>query len=398
MKNAPFTLTLALLALLPLYGMPGTDVGALDIREISNDFVVVIDAGHGGHDIGTSGSRSYEKNIALSVALLTGDMISYIDPDIRVIYTRDDDVFIPLDERVEFANQMNADLFISIHCNAVEDQSFVTGTETYVMGLHSSEENLEVAKRENESILLESNFEQYYEDFDPFSVEGHILLSAIQSSYLDRSIHAAERVQQQIAQRTPLVDRGVRQAGFLLLRKATMPSILIESAFLSNRHDEDYLLSNKGQKEISRAIALGVIQYADEIRSQLQYVSASNLSVPLNPPVYSRDEKPSGAVQKKLAIPKADSSEKDDLPDQVVYKVQVASMKDQTTAVNGPIFDELSQVEILYENDMFKYLTGNYENLAEAASARSEIQDKGFKGAFIVAYKGNRRVSLQELN
>ena len=398
MKNAPFTLTLALLVLLPLYSTSATIETSPYFDRFAKDFIVVIDAGHGGHDVGTSGSKSHEKDIALAVALMTGDMISYIDSDIRVIYTRDDDVFIPLDERVEFANQMNADLFISIHCNAVEDQSFVTGAETYVMGLHSSEENLEVAKRENESILLESNFEQYYEDFDPFSVEGHILLSAIQSSYLERSIHAAERVQQQIAQRTPLVDRGVRQAGFLLLRKATMPSILIESAFLSNKHDEEYLLSNKGQKEISRAIALGIIQFADEIRSKFQLYAASGSSVPATTTKSKKEVESPDVTQNVIAASNKLSPQPEVQEDQVVYKVQVASMKDQASAINGPIFEELTQVEILFENDMFKYLTGNYENLAEAASARSEIQEKGFKGAFIVAYKGDRRVSLQEVN
>ena len=223
--------------------------------------VIVIDAGHGGHDPGAMGKYSKEKDIALEIALKLGAMISeHHTFDVR--YTRKNDVFIPLHKRIGQANDYKADLFISIHCNYV-DNPHVCGTETFVMGLHKAEENLQVAKRENSAILMESEFESVYEGYDPNSPIGHILLSMFQNIHLDNSITLASHIEGKLNNRNKTKSRGVKQAGFVVLKRATMPSILVETGFLSNPKEEQYLMSTNGQEEMAMAISIGVLMYLD---------------------------------------------------------------------------------------------------------------------------------------
>ncbi len=217
---------------------------------------IVVDAGHGGKDPGNLGTGRYktsEKHVALEVALKLGEKIKAEFPEIKVIFTRDKDLFIGLDERAKIANDANADLFISIHCNAAKNIG-ANGTETFVLGLHKTEENLLIAQQENSVIFMEDDYEAKYEGFDPNSAESIIALTMMQSAFLNQSIELSAHVQDEFVKQTHREERGVKQAGFLVLRKTTMPSILIELGFLTNKTDEDYLVSANGKEKMSLAI------------------------------------------------------------------------------------------------------------------------------------------------
>ncbi|MCB9028751.1 MAG: N-acetylmuramoyl-L-alanine amidase, partial [Bacteroidales bacterium] len=218
-----------------------------------DEWVVVIDAGHGGRDPGAVGSRSREKNINLAVALKTGNYIKKYLNDVKVVYTRDDDTFIGLAERAEIANRHKADLFISIHSNAMTDKRF-TGAETYVLGQTMDEANLQVAMKENSVITFEKDYETKYEGFDPNSVESYIIFSLMQNTYLKQSTEFATLIQDQFRDRVGRRDRGVRQAGFQVLWRTTMPSVLVELGFVTNPEEEKFLLSELGQDYLASAI------------------------------------------------------------------------------------------------------------------------------------------------
>lgn len=221
---------------------------------------IVIDAGHGGHDSGAKGRNSLEKEIALAIALKTGRLIQKNCPGVQVIYTRESDVFVELYRRAQIANENKADLFISIHCNA-NPSPFAYGTETYVMGLHKSEANLEVARNENASILLEDNYSKRYDGFNPNSSEAYIIFSLFQNAYLDKSLDFASRVEANFTANTKLPERGVKQAGFLVLYRTTMPCVLVETGFLSNSHEEAYLISSAGQERLAFSIYRAFDEY-----------------------------------------------------------------------------------------------------------------------------------------
>lgn len=235
-------------------------------RDSKGRFIVVIDPGHGGHDSGAVGKRYKEKNIVLDVALQVGKKIKAMNPDIIVHYTRTTDRFIGLDDRADFAISKHADLFVSIHANASKSSS-PHGAETYVLGLHRTKENLEVAMKENSAILLEDDYSTKYEDFDPKSSESYIIFEFMQNKYLDSSIKLANLVQKGLVL-TGRSDRGVRQAGFLVLRKAAMPSILIELGFISNRNEENYIGSAAGKEKLSDRIANSIVVYEKSISAR----------------------------------------------------------------------------------------------------------------------------------
>jgi N-acetylmuramoyl-L-alanine amidase len=243
---------------------------------ITTDFkvdVVVIDAGHGGHDSGTLGSNSKEKDVVLKIALKLGDIIKENIKGVKVIYTRDTDKFIDLSERANIANRNHADVFISIHANSLPTKTpdarkqSIYGTETYVMGLHKTDENFEVSKRENSVILLEENYKEKYEGFDPDSPESYILFSLTQSANQEASLLLASKVEDQFGQRAGRRSRGVKQAGFVVLYKTSMPSILIETGFLSNTKEERELNSDKVQDYIASGIYRAFKEYKNQIES-----------------------------------------------------------------------------------------------------------------------------------
>lgn len=227
---------------------------------------VVIDAGHGGHDPGTSGKSSKEKDIALAVSLKLGGYIEEYLPDVKVIYTRKDDRFIELRERAAIANRNKADVFISIHANAVSKPS-IAGTETYVMGMHVTERNFEVAKRENAVILLEENYEEAYANFDPNSPESYISFSLTQNAYLENSLRLAQYIENQFGKRAGRRSRGVKQAGFQVLWQTSMPSVLVEIGYLTNEKEERELNDPSVQANIASGIFRAFRDYKNSLEA-----------------------------------------------------------------------------------------------------------------------------------
>jgi len=223
---------------------------------------IVIDPGHGGHDSGCLGSSSMEKHIALAVSLKLGELIEKYFPDIRVVYTRKTDVFVELYERAAIANRSKADLFICIHCNSGPSAAY--GAETFVMGLHKTDDNLNVARRENESALLEKDYQTNYEGYDPKSPEAHIIFSLYQNTYMEQSLAFASRLQYEFENHSGRNNRGVKQAGFLVLYRTAMPSVLIELGFLTNTKDERFLASNEGQSSMANSILRAFTTYKND--------------------------------------------------------------------------------------------------------------------------------------
>ena len=311
---------------------------------------VVIDAGHGGHDPGCRGAHSVEKDIALEIALKAGATLKRLYPEVEIIYTRKKDVFIPLHKRIKIANDKKADIFVSIHCNYVGN-SKICGTETYVMGLHRAEENLKVAKRENASVLLEDNFETHYEGYDPNSPIGHIVLSAFQNMHLDRSIALASSIEDKLNTRKKYKSRGVKQAGFVVLRQAAMPSILVETGFLSNIKEEKYLTSSTGQQEVATSISESVADYFK-----------------INIPIRSKE-------LVKETPPKTDIAH---------FTIQIG-----VYSSNKKNFDKVEAVtgslEILQVGKVYKYTTGRYQHKAAAKKDLKKVKKAGAKDAFIKA-------------
>ena len=247
---------------------------------------IVLDAGHGGKDPGCSGKKSREKDIALGVVMKLGQKLQRAYPELNVVYTRDRDVFIPLHRRASIANDNQADLFISIHCNYMPGSTATRGSETYVMGLHTAEENLEVAKRENEAILYEDNYRATY-GIDPNSTEGHIFHSLMQSVHLDQSISFAAKVEEQIARYEQRKSRGVKQAGFLVLRETAMPSVLVETGFLSSYKDEAYLLSHTGQAKVAESVFRAFQDYKHEVEDYTTPVADTPRNYATSSPKYT---------------------------------------------------------------------------------------------------------------
>ena len=226
---------------------------------------VVIDAGHGGKDVGCSGKASHEADIALKLALELGGLIEKNMPDVNVIYTRKTDVFVELIDRAGIANKSNANLFISIHCNSGPSTAY--GTETYTMGPHVSEGNLNVAKRENAVILKEDNYQEKYDGFNPNSPQSHILFALHQSAYIDNSLRFAQKLEHQFKHRVGRSSRGVKQAGFLVLWKSAMPSVLIETGFLTNPQEEKYLNDKSGQTYMASGMYRAFREYKEELEA-----------------------------------------------------------------------------------------------------------------------------------
>lgn len=407
-------------------------------------FTVVIDAGHGGKDPGARGTIINEKEINLSVALKLGKLIEEHHDDVRVIYTRKTDRFIELDERANIANRNKADLFISIHTNAVKRGSLVKGTEIYTLGLARNEENLEVAMRENSAILLEDNYQQKYEGFDPNSSESYIIFEFIQNKHVEQSISLASEVQKCFTS-ADRVNRGVRQAGFLVLRKTSMPSILVELGYISNREEERFMKTENGRNTLAKALYNAFTKYKrDYDRRQgalagskrpaptLSYVnqsentsdgstaSASSMSTPAPPPGSEADilsrrqgnrstrstppaqtaQQPSSApaVKVKQTTPQAQKRSaakpaenvNTDTKGVVIYKIQILT-SDKKLSPKSRLFKGYKNVDFYVEKGIYKYTYGESPNFGTIRKLRKKIA-RDFKDAFIVAFKDGKKV------
>lgn len=324
-------------------------------------YVVVLDAGHGGKDPGGITSRYKEKEVALKTTLLIGKELSK-NKEIKVIYTRTTDVFKGLWERGKIANKAKADLFVSIHCNTVRNTR-AYGTETFVLGLHANKRNLEVAKKENNAILYEEDYQKRYK-YNPNSPETIIGLTLEQEENLDKSLQLATFIENKFKHKLKRKSRGVKQAGFVVLHQTTMPSVLVELGFLTNRKEGRYLNSKRGQKELANSIASAVQKYVNQL---------------------------------KLNTVETFVDEVDDYKTEsnIEFKVQIASWKTRlaTRAYN---FKGLRNVERKKENSFYKYYYGKTSKYKQVQIALKEVKKKGYKTAFVVAFKKGKKISVKE--
>lgn len=324
-------------------------------------FKVVIDAGHGGHDTGAVGSSSKEKDLTLSMALKLEKYINKNLPEVDVLLTRNTDVFIPLFRRIQYANDEKADLFISLHCNYISN-SKTRGTETFVMGLHRATENLEVAKRENASILLESNYESNYDGYDPNSTEGHIMMSMYQNNYLEKSIEFAANVEDQFSKLHLSKSRGVKQAGFAVLRRASMPSVLVEAGFLSNETDEAFLLSDKGQQIVVESV-FNAIRKFHESNQHVQEDVRKDVVADAN----------SGSGKSDVAKNATSNGSTNQATNTTsagvyIYKVQIAAFRNDNADMDSPELRKIGTLSVVNQNGISKYLVGDYVSRESAVS------------------------------
>ncbi len=332
---------------------------------------VIIDAGHGGKDPGAIGITGVkEKNIVLSIAKKTADYVKQNFPDLEVVLTRDSDVFLELHERSTLANESNADLFISIHANSAGSAS-AHGTETYVLGLHKSEANLTVAKRENAVIELEDNHDEHY-SFNPNSPEGHIMMSMAQNAYLDQSIFLASEIQGQFEDRVQRHNRGVRQAGFYVLYKTTMPSILIELGFLSNAEEEKFLNSPQGQEYMASAIYRAVKDYKE----------------------FVDDKWAENELNKNAQVDNQGNSMDSEGR---VYRIQVYASKYKVDN-NSKVHQDFKEVLVEQaDNGVYRYVVNSYNTYKAASADLLKVTKKGYQGAYIVAFEKGQRVQVYDI-
>ncbi len=348
--------------------------GAFIKKDESKVSVVVIDAGHGGKDPGAVVGSAREKDIVLDIALKLGATIKKNYPETKVIYTRDKDVFVPLYKRAEIANKNDADLFISIHANYVAAQS-VQGTETFVLGQHRSEDNLEVAKKENSVILLEDNYSTTYEDFDPNSPESYIMFEMIQDEYLEQSVMLASVIQDQFREVSKRYDRSVKQAGFLVLRETTMPSVLIEAGFLSNQSERNYLLSESGRS----SIASSVFKAFREYKRRIEEKSSFNLITETTTQHAQLKDEAKGKESKSNAF----------------YSVQIAATK-RSLETHPSNFKGEKNIFKINAGKIYKYYSGKFDSYNDAMAEKNRLQKK-FKDAFIVTLEDGELVSVKKI-
>lgn len=329
-------------------------------------FVVVLDAGHGDNDPGNTWNGFKEKDIALAIVLNIGRALEK-HKDIEVVYTRKTDVFVDLHKRGAIANKADADLFVSIHCNGHSSQA--NGTETWVLGTKRSETNFNVAKAENEVIFLEEDYEKNYEGFNPDSPESLIGLALLQEDYLDQSILLATYVQDNFKNKIKRKSRGVKQAGFIVLHQTYMPSILVETGFLSYKKEGAYLNSKKGKTQMASAIKDAIIKYKNNLNSD--FLIASNDSV-------------------------IENEENIVFDSDIVYKVQIAagSRKLETRSYN---FNGLKNVSRTNYGNGYKYFYGETSNYSTIKKYMEEAKTKGYKTCFIVAFRDGKRVPLEDI-
>lgn len=380
------------------------------------DFVVVIDPGHGGHDPGAIGKISKEKNINLNVALKVGNLIKNNCDDVKVIFTRNRDIFIPLDRRAEIANNAKADLFISIHTNALANNRTAKGASTWTLGLAKSDANLEVAKRENAVILYENDYRTRYAGFNPNSAESYIIFEFMQDKYMEQSVHLASLVQKQFRHTCQRVDRGVHQAGFLVLKASAMPSILVELGFISTPDEERYLNSEEGAKTMANGIYRAFLNYKRE--HEIRLTGSSRTIIPTEPieqeeslPAVAQVEKDSEQVdstpiQNEMVVdtrpvktvktqnkrPIVVESATNDA--EIMFKIQILTSSKPLTK-NDKRLKGLKDVEYYKEGGIYKYTYGVSPDYNKVLRTKRDIAAQ-FKDSFIIAFRNGEKMNVNE--
>ena len=372
-RNYIITLLCSLWLVLPLVGAQAE----------SRDFIVVIDPGHGGRDPGAIGKRGKEKNINLNVALKLGKLIKNNCKDVSIVYTRDKDTFVGLDSRAQIANDAKADLFISIHTNSVARGRTVRGTETYTLGLHRTEDNLEVAKKENAVILIESDYKQRYAGFNPNSSESYIIFEFLQDKNMEKSVQLATLIQRQFKSTAKRIDKGVHQAGFLVLRETTMPGVLVELGYISTPDEERYLLTESGTDALAQSIYRAFIKYKEQ--------NGSPIARRNEPPTNSVSPKVSSQTEKKPSATPKKQTQKDEKP---IFKIQILT-SDKKLSANNKQFKGLSPVSYYQEKGIYKYTYGESTDYNKVLRTKRQIETK-FKGAFIIAFKNGEKVDINQ--
>lgn len=383
-------------------------------------FTLVIDAGHGGHDTGARGAFSEEKDINLSVALRFGQLVERSCPDVNVIYTRKDDRFVTLHERAAIANRNKADLFISVHTNAVARGHTVQGFQVYTLGMHRAKDNLDVAMRENSVISMEKDYKQTYQGFDPKSSESYIMFEFIQSANMERSVDLARLIQRAVCSDVGRVDKGVHQAGFLVLRETSMPSCLIELGFITTPEEEDFLNTEDGQDNLAAAFLKAFVKYRKKYEPHWTVPTQGSSPISIAP---AAAMKPAAAVQpkkvKRVAIPtapaasKSKGQEKEERPTkaagttpapqlpeaaQEAIKGVVPVFKVQVFAVNRQLRHDSEQfkghedVDCFVEDGRYKYTIGANTNYNKIVKLKKKLSED-FPNCFIVAFNGDKRMN-----
>ena len=347
----------------------------------ANVFKVTLDAGHGDHDFGAVYSGRIEKNIALAIVLKVGKILE-LNPNVNVIYTRKTDVFIDLVERANIANRANSNIFVSIHCNANKNTA-ADGTETYVMGLSKVASNLEAAKKENSVITLEKDYKRKYEGYDPNSPESMIGMTLMQEEYLDNSISLASKIEDNFEKLgKKLRQGGVKQAPFMVLHKAYMPRVLVETGFISNPTEGNILNSEEGQDEIAKAIAEAILSYKRE------YFGSGTPEAIEARPVRDTSTPAKNKVVESAAVKK-------NAPKGTFFKVQlIASIK--KTPLEAKNFKGLNNVTMLDENNIYKYFYQETSDYETAKKYLQEAKSKGYGAAFLIANRDGEKISIQD--
>ena len=355
----------------------------------AKDFVVVIDAGHGGHDPGAIGKISKEKNINLNVALKLGKQIQKNCPDVKVVYTRTRDVFIPLNRRAEIANDAKADLFISIHTNALAKNRTAKGASTWTLGLAKSDANLEVAKRENSVILYESDYKTRYAGFNPNSAESYIIFEFMQDKYMSQSVHLASLVQKHFRNTCRRVDRGVHQAGFLVLKASAMPSILVELGFISTPEEERYLNTESGTTTLANGIFRAFLTYKREQEIRLNGSSQTILPEDIPQPEEEKETAPPTGTTPKTEEKTVAAQTEDSGP---VFKIQILTSS-RPLGKNDKRLKGLKNVDYYQEGGLYKYTYGASSDYNKVLRTKRSITAQ-FKDAFIIAFKNGKKMNV----
>jgi N-acetylmuramoyl-L-alanine amidase len=395
MNKSRFAFLIILLLVLTMTSFNKNDTGEFP----KDKFVVVLDAGHGGHDPGNLGNGYLEKNIALGIVLKAGKELEK-NPNVKVVYTRDDDTFVDLFVRGQIANQANADLFVSVHCDS--HNSDAHGAGTFVLGLHANRQNFEVAKKENSVIYLEDNYEQRYAEYDINSPESIIGLTIMQEEFLEQSIQLGKKLQDNFTKKLKRKDRKVKQAGFIVLHQTFMPSVLVETGFLTNKNEGSYLNSQKGQNEMGGAIADAVLSYKDEIGFTAALVAENakieDTDVAVNVPESKKEIEKSKEEQPKKTSINEGAKEVEEVKSEtqgagVVFKVQLMA-SGKNIALTGSNFNGLNELSKEPYKNMFRYMYGNVSTYEAAKKLKGEADAKGYTTSYIVAYKNGVRVPI----